>query len=58
MSGTSKTNQKPKAKPEVNGLMVEIVDEAKKLAKNEVTSCYDLIMKTKQLMELEKFHSN
>ena len=39
-----------------NELMIEIVDEAKKLAKNETSSCYDLIMKTKELIKLEKIH--
>lgn len=54
MSSAKRDNTK-KVDNAVNGLMVEIVDEAKKLAKNETTSCYDLIEKTKELLSLEKF---
>lgn len=49
MTGKKKTDE-----PSVNKLMVEIVDEAKRLANNEVTSCYDLIEKTKVLINIEK----
>lgn len=41
----------------VNELMVEVVNEAKKLANNEITSCYNLIEKTKELIAQEKFNT-
>lgn len=34
-------------------LQVEILDEAKKITKNEVSSCYELVQKTRELIKLE-----
>ena len=38
---------------QLNELEREIVCEAKKIAKNEVSSCYDLVEKTRELIKLE-----
>lgn len=35
-------------------LINEIIEESKKLALNKITSCYDLVMKTKELIKLQE----
>ncbi|MBE9542524.1 MAG: hypothetical protein IMF01_09415 [Proteobacteria bacterium] len=55
MSKSKNDDNSKKAPGQVNGLMIEIVAEAKKLARNETTSCYELITKTKELITLEKY---
>lgn len=52
-----KSDTTQKEKTTVNGLMIDVVSEAKKLAKNETTSCYELIKKTKELIQLEKLQN-
>ena len=51
-----KTSKKEDVKT-VNDLTIEIANEAKRLAKNEVTSCYTIIEKAKELIALEKFNT-
>ena len=34
-------------------LQLEILDECRKVAKNEVSSCYELVEKTRELMKIE-----
>lgn len=58
-----KTNQtkknddaKPTLEDNINKLDVlkdEIVDEAIKITKNEISSCYTLVQKTKELLNLQ-----
>ena len=38
---------------ELGELQIRIVNEAKKIAKNEVGSCYDLVVEAKKLIEIE-----
>ncbi len=49
----SKSNEK--GKKTINQLQLEILEEAKRIARNETTSCYILSEKTKELIAVEKF---
>ena len=49
------SKQNEKGKSTINQLQLEIVVEAKKIARNETTSCYILSEKAKELIAIEKY---
>lgn len=44
-------------KTEIENIEKDIIDESIKITKNEVSSCYTLVIKTKRLLELRLMQS-
>lgn len=62
--GNTKTNAKTDDAPkelnlpeEIKKIENEIIEESIKITKNEVSSCYTLVIKTKRLLELRLMES-
>lgn len=62
--GNAKTNTKNDDAPkelnvseEIKKIESEIIEESIKITKNEVSSCYTLVIKTKRLLELRLMES-
>ena len=53
-SEATKTGDQRTTKTQINELEREIIEESKKIARNEIHSCYTLVQKTKELMQIEK----